>query len=92
MDRFLPEDFSSSNYEVAHTGYYPSRVLENPNRLVPADVLRDLEKEGVIGKLHPFFYSTSGNGVIQKRCQEMGEEIVTVLLDKGVDGALLTST
>ena len=92
IEHFLPEDFSPSNYEVAHTGYYPSRVLENPNRLVPVDVLRELEGEGVIGRLHPFFYSTSGNGVIQKRCEEMGEEIVTELLEKGVDGALLTST
>jgi betaine reductase len=89
---FLPEGYSSDNYEIAHTGYYPLRVLENPNRLVPADVMRGLEKKGIIGKLHPFFYSTSGNGVIQKRGQEMGEEIVAQLKKKEVDGAILTST
>jgi len=92
IENFLPEDFSSANYEVAHTGYYSAHVLANPNRLVPADILRDLEKEGIIGKLHPIFYSTSGNATDYKRCGEMGEEILKELKNKGVDGAILTST
>lgn len=91
IDRFLPEEYSSTNYEVAHTGYYPVHVLENPNRLVPVDVMRELEREGIIRKLYPFFYSTSGNATASSRCREMGEEILRELKAKGVDGAILTS-
>ena len=92
LESFLPENYSPANYEIAHTGYYPARVLENPNRLIPVDILRDLEREKVIEKLHPLFYSTSGNGAMQKRCEEMGEEILQEMKKKGVDGAILTST
>ena len=56
------------------------------------DILRDLEMEKVIEKLHPLFYSTSGNGVMQKRCEEMGDEILQEMKKRGVDGAILTST
>jgi glycine reductase len=92
LDTFLPNDFSSDDYSIAHTGYYPVYVLEDPNRMVPADIMRDLEREGVIGKLHPFFYSTSGNGTVRNRCWEMGTEIVKNLQQRGVDGVILTST
>ena len=30
--------------------------------LLPVDVLRDMEKEGLIGELHRYFYATVGNG------------------------------
>jgi glycine reductase len=92
IEDFFPDDCSSTDYEIVHTGYYPVNVLDNPNRLVPVDVMRELERDGVIGKLHRIFYSTSGNATIQERCREMGEEIVGQLKDKGVDGAILTST
>jgi len=92
IEGFLPEQYQSSDYEVAHSGYFPVHVLENPNRLVPVDVLRDLEKKGVIKKLHPFFYSTSGNATIQERCSEIGEEMAEELIKKGVHGVIQTST
>jgi glycine reductase len=92
LDTFLPDNFASEDYYIAHTGYYSVYVLEDPNRMVPADTMRELEREGVIGKLHPLFYSTSGNGTVRNRCWEMGTEIVKSLQEKGVDGAILTST
>lgn len=92
IEWFFPEDHVPMDYEVLHTGYFPMHVLENPNRLVPVDVMRDLERERVIGRLHPYFYSTSGNATIQNRCRQMGEEISATLKGKGVDGAILTST
>jgi glycine reductase len=92
IDGFLPENYSAFRYEVVHTGYFPVQVLENPNRLVPADVMRELARGGFIGKLHPLFYSTSGNATDPKICDEMGEEIAKQLKDKRVDGAILTST
>lgn len=93
IDTFLPEDFDSSHYEIAHTGYFPVQVLEDPNRLVPADVIRNLVKEGKVGKLHPTFFSTSGNATVSRRCAEMGEEMGEEIKRRGNIGAvLLTST
>jgi glycine reductase len=92
IDDFLPEDFNSHDYEIAHTGYFPDEVLENPNRLVPVDVIRDLVKESKIGKLHPTFFCTSGNVTAAQRCKEMGQQIGAELRKRKVDGVILTST
>jgi betaine reductase len=92
LDPFLPEEFNSSKYEIAHTGYFPVEVLENPNRLVPVDVMRDLVKEGKLGKLHPTFFSTSGNATVSRRCAEMGNEIGAEIKRRAIDAVILTST
>jgi glycine reductase len=92
IDTFIPEDFSSSNYEIAHTGYFPVQVLEDPNRLVPVDAMREFIKEGRIGKLHPTFFSTSGNATASRRCAEMGDEMGDEIKKRGVHAAILTST
>jgi len=89
---FLPEDYDLSSYEVAHTGYFPDKVLGNPNRLVPVDVLRDLAQEGKIGNVHPTFFCTSGNATVTRRCAEMGTEMAAQLKERGVDAVILAST
>jgi len=92
IDTFLPENFKSSDYEIAHTGYFPVQILENPNRLVPVDVMRDLVNEGKIGKLHPAFFSTSGNATVSRRCAEMGDEMGAEIKRRNISAVLLTST
>jgi betaine reductase len=92
IDTFLPANFKSSEYEIAHTGYFPVQILEDPNRLVPVDVLRDLVKEGKVGKLHPTFFSTSGNATVSRRCAEMGDEMGAEMKKRGVSAVILTST
>lgn len=92
LDRILPEDGSPEKIEIVHTGYSNVYVKENPSRLVPADVLRDLEKERIIGKLHRTLYSTTGNAGAEIRMSEIGGLIAGELKKKGVDAAILTST
>jgi glycine reductase len=92
IEKLFPDGPGRGEFEIMHPGYYAVHVLDDPNRLVPVDVMRNLEREGVIGRLHPLFYSTTGNAGIHKRCQEMGQEIAEELKEKGVQGALLTST
>jgi betaine reductase len=86
------EGLNPDDYEVNHVGYTPVFVLQDPNRLVPVDVMRDLEKEGVIGKLHEKFYSTAGAVCIVENIQKMGRAIAKELKDEEVSGVILTST
>ena len=79
-------------WETAHGGYDPVYANEDPNRILPVDVLRKLEKEGVIGKLHNLFYSTVGNGTAVASARNYAKEIVRRLLDAGVNAVILTST
>jgi glycine reductase len=60
--------------------------------LVPVDVMRDLEKEGVIGKLHEKFYSTAGAVCVVENIRKMGQAIAKELKEEGVSGVILTST
>jgi glycine reductase len=92
MDDFFPPDSPPKNMEIVHTGYSHVHVLANTNRLVPVDVMRDLEKEGAIGKLHPLFYSTSGNAASLQCSRQIGQEMAQELKKREVDGAILTST
>ena len=81
------------DYEVKHAGYFNDHVLNRPDRLVPFDVMRDMVKEGKVGKLHHTFFTTSGNCTVTKRCGEMGEEIGAEIKKRGtIAGAILTST
>ena len=82
----------SGDYEVAHGGYDSIAVLRDPHRLVPLDVMRDLEKEGMVGKLHDYFYATAGVGAPLEIAKKAGQELAKELEAEGVDGVILTST
>jgi glycine reductase len=92
IGKLFPESSSSFDIDIAHTGYHAVYVMEDPCRLAPVDALRDMERKGIIRKLHSMFYSTSGNATQQRDCMKMGKEIAEELKNKGVNGAILTST
>lgn len=85
-------DLTSETYETAHGGYDPVYANQDADRVVPVDALRQLEKEGKIGKLHDWFYSTVGNGTSVASSRRFAMEITEKLLAQGVDAVILTST
>jgi glycine reductase len=86
------ETLDPADYEVKHQGYNNAFVLQDPNRLVPVDALRDLEHKGVIGKLSDTFYTTAGVMTTLENGKKFGQGIAQMLKDEGVDAVLLTST
>jgi glycine reductase len=78
--------------ETAHGGYDPVYANERPNRVMGIDVLQDMVAEGLIGSLHEFYYTTTGNGTSVKNSDAFGTEIGQKLLADGVDAVILTST
>jgi len=54
--------------------------------------MQEFVKEGKIGSLHPYFYSTVGTGTTQREAARMGREIYEHLKEDQVDGVLLVST
>jgi glycine reductase len=86
------DGLSSTAFETAHGGYDPTYANQSPDRVVPVDALRALEKEGRIGKLHPFFYSTVGNGTSVANAKKYATEIAAELVNEGVQAVILTST
>jgi glycine reductase len=70
MDRTDPALFA-----VAHGGYDNRIAQEEPNRLLPLDVLREFEHEKAIGKVAEFFYTTSGNATSVENATRFGKAI-----------------
>jgi glycine reductase len=83
---------SDPAFRSIHAGYDSQWVDADPNRMVPLDAARALEAEGVIGKLHPYFYVTTGTGTTVTHGERMGEEIAKQLINEGVHAVIVTST
>ncbi|MBI2357749.1 MAG: glycine/betaine/sarcosine/D-proline family reductase selenoprotein B, partial [Deltaproteobacteria bacterium] len=86
------DDLSGEDYEISHGGYDPRFVQEDPDRLVPLDALREMERAGVIGKLHNEFISTSGLANPLSNTRRMGKEMAAKIKQEAVDAVILTST
>jgi glycine reductase len=82
---------ASSEWEPVHGGYDARFARENPNLVMPLDVLRQLEGEGIIGRLYPFYFTTVGVGTPVQVCQRLGEEIADELHKANVSAAIFTS-
>lgn len=86
------DDLTNVNFETVHGGFDPVYALADPDRIVPLDVMRKFENDGIIAKLFDYFYSTVGNTTAVSSANRYGEEIGNDLLANGVDGVILTST
>jgi betaine reductase len=86
------DDLEGENYQVQHRGFDTRYVEQDPDRLVPVDVLREMEKNGQIGKIHDVFLSTSGLANPIANSRRLGREMAEKLNSEGVDAVILTST
>jgi glycine reductase complex component B subunit gamma len=86
------DDLRGEEYEISHGGYDARFVQEDPDRLVPLDAMREMEKRGVIGKLHDEFISTSGRVNPLSNTRRLGREMAQKAKRDGVDAVILTST
>ena len=85
-------DLKGEDYEISHGGYDPQFVRQDPDRLLPLDVMRELEREGAIGELHDEFISTSGLANPLSNTRRMGREMAERAKQLGIDAVILTST
>ena len=87
IDRLDPKQF-----DVVHSGYDTAFANLDPHRLVPLDVMRELEQQGVIGKLHESIHATGGAHAAVENATRIGQSIAERLKSAGVTGVILTST
>jgi glycine reductase len=83
---------SAVDWDCVHRGFYTAIVKQNPNYILPLHVVRQLEREQVIGRVHPWFFSTSGVGTPDSYAKPIGREMAAELKHAGVDAALLVAT
>ncbi len=86
------DNLTAETHETAHGGYDPVYANEDADRVLPVDVLRDILKEGKIGSIYEYFYTTTGNGTAVASAKKFAAEYSKELVEAGVDGVILTST
>jgi betaine reductase len=79
-------------FDVVHSGYDTMLANQDPNRLVPLDTLRELEKEGTVGKVYDVIHATGGAHAAVENATSIGRQIAARLKAAGVQGVILTST
>ena len=85
-------DLVAGQFMTIHAGFDPAAANADSDVIVPLDALRAYEKEGKIGGVFKYFYSTVGTGTTQAEAARMGREIAAELTEAGVRAVILTST
>lgn len=77
----------------AHGGFNTTILnTQDPNYAMPLPTLRELERQGVIKEIHPYFYSTVGAGTSVRKSREMGKKVASELKEAGVDAVIEVAT
>jgi glycine reductase len=87
----MPE-LRSEDFEAYHSGYFNGVASGDPNYILPLRSVRQLEREGAIGQIHPNIYGLPGVGTPVAAARRLGLEIAQELRQADVGGALLVAT
>jgi glycine reductase len=83
---------SDNTHMSVHGGYDPTYANADPNRVLPLDAARALQRRGRIGTLHHSFFSTVGNATSVASARRYGAEIAARLVNEGIQAVVFTST
>lgn len=86
------DDLTSQDYESCHGGYDSTYACQDPDMVLPVDVMRDLEREGRFKGLHNTIYSSVGNGTSVANAKRFAAEFAEQMKRDGVDAVIVTST
>jgi DNA-binding transcriptional MerR regulator len=85
-------DLERDVFESIDKGWDTTHVNADPDRLLPFDVMCDLEADRTIGKVHRYFYTTTGVATTVDSARRIGKDIAAELKLERVSAAILTAT
>jgi glycine reductase len=85
-------DLTAQGWQSVHGGYDTTNANADPNRVLPIDVVREFEREGVIGQLHDEYFMTVGSGMSTDDARRFAGEMAEELRDAEVDAVIFTAT
>lgn len=83
---------AQGDWEIVHGGYDNTAALLDPNRVVPLDAMRDLQREGRIGGVLDELLVTVGNLASLSAMKKIGAEMAASLKQRGVGAVVLPAT
>ena len=86
------EALLAGEYRSVHGGFSTAWANEDPHRILPLDVGRELAADGVVGSLFEEYFVTTGNGTSVANARRFGIEWAADLRHSGARAAILTAT
>jgi len=80
------------HFESIHRGFDTTVINEDPNRLLPLDVLSDMAQQGTIKEIFHEYFVTTGVATTMENGKGIGRGIAKELKESGVSCAIVTST
>jgi glycine reductase len=84
-------DLTSETFETIHGGFDTTPVNQDPDRMLPVDAMRELEREGKV-ELLPEFLSTVGNMSSLADMRRVGAAMAQDLLAVGAEAVIVGAT
>jgi glycine reductase len=85
-------DLTPDKWQSIHGGYDTTRANEDPDRVLPVDVLREFEAQGRIGRLLDEYWVFVGSGASTTNARRFAEQMAKDLIESGVKGVIFTAT
>jgi glycine reductase len=82
----------TGKFESVHGGFSTQWANADPNRILPLDMAREMEREGAIGRLHGEVLATTGNGTTVADARRFGMEWAADLRQQNIQAVILTAT
>jgi glycine reductase len=86
------DELTPDRWQSVHGGFDTTLINLDPHRVVPLDAARELEREGIIGRLFDELLVTTGNTSVIPDIRRFAREMTQELKAAGVEGVILTST
>ena len=86
------DSLSAEEWESVHRGFYTAIVNENPNYVLPLNVVRDVEQAGEVASVYDWILTTSGVGTAIADARQIGAAMAAEFKEAEVDCALLVAT
>lgn len=86
------DELEPGRWRSVHGGFSTQWANDDPHRILPLDVARQLERDGAIGALHGEYLVTAGNGTSVANARRFGIEWAADLRRSGARAAILTAT
>lgn len=85
------EDLTSETHMTVHGGYDPVYATADPDRVLPVDAMKLLEKEHAFGELYDHYFATVGNATAVANAKKFAIEVAQRMKLLGIQAAILTS-
>lgn len=86
------DDLRQGEFESVDRGWDNTFVNQDPDRLLPLDVMREIEREKRISEIYECFYTTTGVATTVDGSRGLGRLIAADLRKQGISAAILTAT